>query len=844
MPLVATLIGRVGFRYSDNDLGSVSRKGTALLAYLSLRREGARREDLAELLWGPGRLANLRQELYALRQLPGASEWLDDKGDVIRVVANTDVQAIDEPKGGDALRPIATGELLPGLERVASPAFLDWLEIERRRVAELTLRATRALADELSRSGRHAEALAAIDAALAVEPLEERMVRYGMRAAYAAGDVRGALRRFADFRDSLRVEMGLDPADETLELEGLIRRGEPLPLPDDLRKLEPKLRGLAQAVAVADGALDVESLALVLERLPLDVAGDLGRLESAGLLRPDLTLSPGAKQAVLGSTSAVVLRLLHQRIAVSLRSSARAGPEVIARHLMGAGEANEAAPLLLEAAELAVAATKPGAAVPHLLRALWTGENDSEVRLRAALLLEGCASQLGEVGLQDAALAEAEALAWRLQSDVGLAEVRMRRSRTLLRRGRAGEGLENALEALEIATRLEDEKLMARARNAVGGAQFYLGDLDGAEESFLKNADVADPVERYRSRNNLGSIAGIRGRPHEALAHLEVALTLGRAAGEHAGVVGTLNNLAATAERVGDYRRALKHFKESLKLARQAGSEALQGQVLINMSVLYSRLGELGPAWNTAVEVEEMAEELGDPRLSLLALEQLAEVANLCGEHRDAMAYLTSAGHLAAEIGDERKSACVAAGLLVVKALMSGEHIEDAGQRLLELSDPHIADVESWLWLDLALATDSPEVCAELAERAAACGSESEHLRTLVLMAKLRAGLLAGASDVRVRTAAASAKELADALVDLEIQQAPHARLLLDCHSARGPESDGHVLANARSEIAQMLGSQSEGLPRKLASALLERPSRWLRGIATTDVDAGLTPPR
>src|SRR5690606_15141205 len=115
---------------------------------------------------------------------------------------------IDEPKGGDALRPIATGELLPGLERVASPAFLDWLEIERRRVAELTLRATRALADELSRSGRHAEALAAIDAALAVEPLEERMVRYGMRAAYAAGDVKGPLRRTADFRDSPRLEVG------------------------------------------------------------------------------------------------------------------------------------------------------------------------------------------------------------------------------------------------------------------------------------------------------------------------------------------------------------------------------------------------------------------------------------------------------------------------------------------------------------------------------------------------------------------------------------------------------------------------------------------------------------
>lgn len=843
MPLVATLIGRVGFRYSGNDLGIISRKGTALLAYLSLRREGARREDLAELLWGPGRLANLRQELYALRQLPGASDWLDDQGDVVRVVAETDVQAIEEPGGKDEFRPIATGELLPGLERVASLAFLDWLELERRRVTELSLRATRALADELSRLGRHAEALAAIDAALAVEPLDERMVRYAMRAAYAAGDPRGALTRFAVFKDSLRAEVGLEPAEDTLELEGLISRGDPLPLAHDLGKLEPRLRGLAQAVAVADGVLDVESLALVVERLPLDVAGDLAALESAGVLRPDLTLSPSAKASVMGSTPAVVRRLLHQRIAVSLRSNSKAGPDVIARHLMGAGEVKEAAPLLLEAAEQAVAASKPGEAVPHLMRALWTGEDVPDVRLRATLLLEGCASQLGDVGLQDAALAEAEALAWHLQTDAGLAEVRMRRSRTLLRRGQAGEGLENALEALEIANRLEDDKLMARARNAVGGAQFYLGDLDGAEESFLKNADVADPVERYRSRNNLGSIAGIRGRPHEALAHLEVALTLGRAAGEHAGVVGTLNNLAATAERVGDYRRALKHFKESLKLARQAGSEAHHGQVLINMSVLYSRLGELGPAWNTAVEVEEMAEELKEPRLRLLALEQMAEVANLCGEHGDAVAHLTSAKHLAAEIGDDRKSACVAAGLVVVTALLRDDHIELAEQRLLELSHAHISDVEPWLWLDLALTTGEPDRCTEFAERAAACGSESVHLQALVRMAKLRAGMLTGASESCVGSSTAAAQELADALPDLEFQQAPHARLLLACHAVRVTATDGVDLVKVRSEVAQSLGSQAEGLPRSLASALLERPSRWLRGLTMNDVDAGLTPP-
>ena len=59
-----------------------------------------------------------------------------------------------------------------------------------------------------------------------------------------------------------------------------------------------------------------------------------------------------------------------------LRSSARVGPEVIARHLLGAGEANDAAPLLLEAAELAPVADLPdgrveyGALIPRKLALL------------------------------------------------------------------------------------------------------------------------------------------------------------------------------------------------------------------------------------------------------------------------------------------------------------------------------------------------------------------------------------------------------------------------------------------------------------------------------------------
>ncbi len=832
MPLTATLLGRIGFAHMGGDVGPVSRKGAALLAYLCLRPEGARREDLADLLWGPGRLANLRQELYALRHLRGASEWLAEDGDSVRLDAVTDVQALEDAESDDAVEVVTTGELLPGLDRVASPAFVDWLEMERRRVAELTVRAARAVAERLRGRGRHRDALAVLDAALELEPLDERLVRAAMRAAYAAGEVRRSLERFATFRDSLREELGFEPAPETATLESLIRRGEPLPVEDELGRLEPELRGLSQVVAVAAGALDVEAIARVVERMPLDVAADLARLESAGWLEPDLTLTDRAEQVVLASTPDVVKRLLHHRVAGALRAVPGSKPDTVARHLLSAGDAGEAAPVLLEAAEKAIGSADPATAVPHLMRALWSAFESPPIRLQAALLLEGCAAQLGDLGLQEAALAEAEALAWQLQTDAGMADVRMRRSRSLLRAGKVGEGLESALEALEIATRLGDERLIARARNAVGGAQFYAGDLQGAEQSFLQNVDVADPVERYRARNNLGGIAGVQGRTREALSHLEIALTLGRAAGEHASVAGTLNNLAATAERLGDYRRALKHFKESLTLAKRSGSESHQGQVLVNLSVVYTRLGELGPAWNTAVEVEEIAEQLREPRLMLLAQEQKAEIATHCGCFDDAFDLLAEAARLAEEVGDERKASAVEASRLVAGALADPTRIAQVEEPLARLSGPQLADVAPWLWLGLALASIEPEAALRLCGRALDHGSESEHIGALAAMARLRVGFLQGATDDHDQIAHQAARELEGSMPRLEFLQAPHARLLLARWRASTAGEATPELQQERGEVDGLLASQAAGLPRSLLEALRGRPAAWLDGLS------------
>src|SRR5690554_4820393 len=138
--LNAQLLGAPRFTWRGEKVAPSSRKGLALLALLAAHASGLRREEVAEFLWEPGKLASVRQALYELRKLPGASEWLVESGTKLRLAANTDVAGfVAAEEAGDFERALEhhVGEFLDGLDDVAAPAFLDWLMLERQRLALL-----------------------------------------------------------------------------------------------------------------------------------------------------------------------------------------------------------------------------------------------------------------------------------------------------------------------------------------------------------------------------------------------------------------------------------------------------------------------------------------------------------------------------------------------------------------------------------------------------------------------------------------------------------------------------------------------------------------------------------
>lgn len=883
--LNAYLLGAPRFDWRGEPVAPTSRKGVALLALLAAHRNGLRREEMAEFLWEPGKLASVRQALYELRKLPGAGHWLVEDGPVVRVEVACDSAAFEDALADanpESALSYYAGEFLEGFHDVTVPAFVEWLAFERERLALKHLDALRDDAQRLESEGRFAAAKVRVQQALQADPLDEAHYRTAMRLAYVQGDVEGAKEFLNRCTSMTRREFDAEPSEQTMELAAAIERGQPLPVSADLSNLpQPHLR-LLQALAVGAGALGVEETAQVVERPSFDVATDLGALEARGLIGAHLTVAPAYLAQVLASMPMALRRLLHERTAEVLVADDTVDEAVVASHLLAAGNRSAAAPRFLRAAKEALARSDLTQAENLLFRLLWAddGTDAGSVRLEACLLLEGVASQVGNEELQDAALCEAERLAWFKQSDAHLADVRMRRSRQQLRRGKRGEALELALEALEIGVRLKDAKLTARARNSVGGAQFYTGDLAGAAASFEANLQAEEPIEQFRANNNLGSLAAIRGDLAEAYSRFETALTLARASATRAEVASTLNNLAATAERLTEYGAAEKHFRDALDLARRDQAEVLESQMLVNLAVIYKRQGHLGPSWNTVLEVEELAAEKGDLRLAAHSLELQAEVKRACGLLAEATTLQEAAVEKARELGDDRRALSLSAQLTTMRYVGGAAEFPAVEAALAELEAARLADVTPWLWTELAMAAKSPAEVGCLLDR---LGPDVTNRHVLLLsdLARVRAALLppgANAATGQPEEAQGEAPEeppevalvtrlagLAPAeatagtqvapkaeqtesgqadeliarpnLTSLEVVERPYGWWLLHrwlqrygadldpAHPLRGLAPE-HELVTAELEL------QGAGLPKALRTSLAQQPSRWMHDLS------------
>ncbi len=112
--------------------------------------------------------------------------------------------------------PNLAGDLLPGW-------YDDWVIVERERIRQLRLHALEVLCENLSRSGRHAQAVDAGLSAVAEEPLRESAQRALIAAHLREGNVSEAVRQYDRYRKLLGASLGLEPSFE-VTLQSVTKR--------------------------------------------------------------------------------------------------------------------------------------------------------------------------------------------------------------------------------------------------------------------------------------------------------------------------------------------------------------------------------------------------------------------------------------------------------------------------------------------------------------------------------------------------------------------------------------------------------------------------------------------
>ena len=231
-----TLLGRRTLRVDGIPPESIrisSRRGWALLAYLAMQPgRAASREQIAALLWGDRfdtqARQSLRQCLLALRQELGAAaaDLLIVERDEVRLRAEDftiDAQELlalanaTEPAELERAAGLYGGAFLADLD-LAVEAFEQWRRSQRSRIETAAAHVLQRWIAHCDRHGRGADAIAACERLLELDPLRQDWQRTVLPIVARHQSREAALRRAREFIARLKSERNADPEPATSAL--------------------------------------------------------------------------------------------------------------------------------------------------------------------------------------------------------------------------------------------------------------------------------------------------------------------------------------------------------------------------------------------------------------------------------------------------------------------------------------------------------------------------------------------------------------------------------------------------------------------------------------------------
>ncbi len=225
--------------YNDGQGETIQRrKALALLIYLAMTRQIARREWLASLLWPDAPLSrglsNLRTAIWSLKETLG-DDWALAEGDTVALdpalALTVDVRQFrallttrTEQRESCLLQALNLyqGDFLTGFTLSGSPEYEDWVYIERENLRGQYGAALDEYIEWLIAKGDPPAALPYARRRVQLDPLNELAQQQLLRLLAWTGQMSAALSHYRAYETLLRSELGIVPSPETEALQRAI----------------------------------------------------------------------------------------------------------------------------------------------------------------------------------------------------------------------------------------------------------------------------------------------------------------------------------------------------------------------------------------------------------------------------------------------------------------------------------------------------------------------------------------------------------------------------------------------------------------------------------------------
>ncbi|MFS4491795.1 tetratricopeptide repeat protein [Maribacter sp. 2308TA10-17] len=212
-------------------------------------------------------------------------------------------------------------------------------------------------------------------------------------------------------------------------------------------------------------------------------------------------------------------------------------------------------------------------------------------------------------------------------------------------------------QAIDSCIAYDMKPLLQLTYNNMGTVKKYLGDLEGAMDSFLKSIQVSNELgetDDYRapSYSNIGKLHAQLGNLEESNKYYRLTEEICLKFGLDYGLAITRSNLAENMITAGDYLNALPLYKHALTFFEKSNDFPEMGEQYNFIGDAYYNLDSLNQSKIFYAKALQIGQQIKEKKMLMNGNHNLGRIAIREGSYERALAFLTESTKIAKEAGN------------------------------------------------------------------------------------------------------------------------------------------------------------------------------------------------